>query len=80
MIFTEKEINLLKIWYDRSVSQHWGKITAQIPEEEILLGKINSKTPINNSLITQRILRNWMDKSTNTSEELSLKHKLSIFF
>ena len=79
---TKNEIDVIKAWAESSIhGGHWGDSDLIIPEEGILLEKLNRATEKGEIDITQneaRILLTWSDSSfgIHTMEEESVIKKL----
>lgn len=78
---TEGEINVIKIWADNTIhGGHWGDGDLMVPEEEIILKKINSMKD-NTLTLTEHeamIILGWSDSTygIHTMEEDNVVRKL----
>ena len=77
---SEHEIKILKIWSDNVIhSGHYGDGDITLPDEHIILQKINQTIPDSNVIFTEqdiRIILIWSDTNYRTPEEIILINKL----
>jgi len=81
LVLTGSEVNVVKIWAESSIhGGHWGDSDLIIPEEDIILNKINNMNDyrINISKNEARIILTWSETSfgIHTTEEESVINKL----
>ena len=80
MVFTERELQIIKIWGDTVIhGGHWGDGDVIFPDEDILMQAIAGAVPGKDTALTPRnleILAIWSDKSTDTPEEQQLRHRI----
>jgi hypothetical protein len=79
--FTEAEKRAIKIWAESNIhGGHWGDFDIIVPEEEIILNKLNSvkNTAISINEIEARIILGWSDSTfgIHTMEESSVIKKI----
>lgn len=80
MIFTERELHIIRIWGDTVMhGGHWGDGDVIFPDEAILMQVIERAMPGEDTALTPRnleILAIWSDTSTDTPEEQQLRQRI----
>lgn len=79
--FTDREVRSIKIWADSFIhGGHWGDGDAIVPEEDIIIKKLNSikDNVISLNEIETKIILAWSDSTLgiHTMEEESVLKKL----
>lgn len=81
LTLSEREVNVIKNWAEKSIhGGHWGDGDLLVPEEEIILEKLNriGKGRMNFTEIEANIILVWSESSLgiHTMEEESVINKL----